>query len=120
MAATPQPPQGGNSGGISGISIPQWLIQLIPIVAILVAAVVAFAQQRATVEQTRESLIELKKTQKDFVEKELFNVKMKEVEKLEDGINKRFDKIETMLNSLSEKIAESAYHRKRATSDGNK
>lgn len=91
-----------------GVTIPQWILQLIPVIALLAGAVMVFAQQRADVEQLKESLIEIKTIQstqtQQFVSKQIFELKMNETEKTQTQMNQRFDKLESLLNGLYDRL----------------
>lgn len=92
----------------SGITIPSWIIQLIPVLALLVGAVMVFAQQRADVDQLKQGLVEIKATQlqfnTQFVPQRIFDLKMAETERNQAEMNKRFDKIEDLINGLYKRL----------------
>lgn len=103
QAAPSQPPSNGG-----GLTIPSWVLQLIPIVALLAGAIMVFAQQRADVEQLKQSLVKIEEMQttqtQQFVSKQIFDLKMLENEKYQAEMSRRFDKLETLISGLYDRL----------------
>jgi hypothetical protein len=97
-AAAPSPPLPPN------ITIPGWVVQILPVIVIVTGAVAVFAQQRADVDQLKTSLIELKSANSAFVSKQVFEIKMNEYDKYQAQMNARFDKLEGLINGLYDRL----------------
>lgn len=101
QAAPPAPPN-------NGLTIPGWVLQLIPIIALLAGAIMVFAQQRADVEQLKQGLVKIEEVQttqtQQFVSKQIFDLKMIENEKYQAQMNARFDKLEGLINGLYDRL----------------
>lgn len=91
-----------------GVTIPAWIMQILPVLLVLVGAVSAFAQQRADVEQLKQTMVryeEIQREQSDrFVSKQIFDLKMNENEKYQIQMNSRFDKLEGLINGLYDRL----------------
>ncbi len=83
-------------------------MQILPVLLVLVGAVSAFAQQRADVEQLKQTMVryeEIQREQSDrFVSKQIFDLKMNENEKYQIQMNSRFDKLEGLINGLYDRL----------------
>lgn len=96
------------AGNGNGITIPSWILQILPIIALLVGSATVFAQQRADVEQLKVALTELKTIQsqqpQQYVSKQVFDLKMLESEKYQAQLTARLDKIENLINGLYDRL----------------
>ena len=103
-SAPPTPPATPHAG----ITLPMWIIQLIPIVALIAGAVTAFATQKADVDQIKTSVTEIKTAQhqqaQSYVQKEIFDLKVKEQERSLNQIEKSMDRLEGLVNGIYERL----------------
>ena len=94
--------------GPSGITIPQWLVQLIPLLVLLFGAATVYATQKADVDQLKASLVEIKIKQdqqaQNFVSRQVFEVKMMEADKNQAKLDNRLDRIETLINGIYDRL----------------
>jgi hypothetical protein len=88
----------------SGVTIPQWVMQIIPVVALISGAMMLFAQQRADVGMLKTALAEIKVQQQVYVTKQIFDLKMSEYDKYQAQMNARFDKLEGLINGLYDRL----------------
>ena len=98
-APAPQPPPTG-----LGVTIPQWVMQIIPVVALVAGAIMLFAQQRADVDMLKGAIVEMKSQQQVYVTKQIFDLKMTEYDKYQVQMNARFDKLEGLINGLYDRL----------------
>jgi flagellar biosynthesis/type III secretory pathway M-ring protein FliF/YscJ len=92
---TPAPASSGTF-----IPLPQWLVQLVPILVVIIAAALAFASQRSDVESLKAVVQDLKN---DRISRELFNARMQEQERNNSRIEGKVDNIEKLVRNMYER-----------------
>jgi len=98
------------SSGLNGsnnpqdVTIPRWVAQLMPMIALIVGTVAVFVTQRSDVEQLKTTIIEMKAQQQVYVTKQVFDIKTAEYDKYFIQMNARFDKLEGLLSGLYERL----------------
>jgi hypothetical protein len=102
-AANSTPPQGG-----SGVTIPLWLIQLVPLLLLIGSAVAVFTTQRADVDQLKQSVADVKIAQERdhqlYVTKQVFDLRFTEQERAQSQLNARLDRIESLISGIYERL----------------
>lgn len=86
------------------LTIPVWLVQLVPIALLIASAVMVFATQRADVDLLKASIQEFKNQQQTYVTRQIFDLKLAEQERAQNQLNARLDKIETLINGLYDRL----------------
>lgn len=88
----------------SGVTVPTWLVQLVPIIGLAAGAAGAFVTQRAEVEQMKNAIYDLKQQQSYFVQKQIFDLKLEEQGREQSQLHRRLDKIENLISGLYDRM----------------
>ena len=101
-------PAAGPPQSSASFTLPLWVVQLVPIILIVAAAVTAYAATRSDVEQAKTAIVEIKAVQArapaSFVPRETFDIKVKEQEDSLARIEKTTERLENLVQGLYERL----------------
>jgi hypothetical protein len=93
---------------LTGIVIPQWVLQIVPLAILLVSASLVFATQRADVDQIKQNLLEMRSAhdvdKRTFVTQQVFDLKLGELERIQGQINARLERIEALISGIYDRL----------------
>jgi hypothetical protein len=92
--------------------LPMWVLQIVPVIAMVTAGTGAYVTQRSDVAALKESLVEVKTMQQQnqqnqqsiYVSKQIFDLKLAEQERIQANLNQRLDRIEDLITGLYDRI----------------